>query len=108
MAAVTTLEDVLHTLGIKTSAHVERAYLAAESVVAQSCVWPQTDETTGGPLAAPDALVQAVVLRTARYLARRNSPDGIVGVGEFGPVRVTGTDRDIEELEKPYRRVVFG
>ncbi|MDO5534372.1 MAG: hypothetical protein Q4F65_06955 [Propionibacteriaceae bacterium] len=106
-ATVTSLETVLAALGVSTSPHVEAAYAAAEDAVASLCVWPQVDEG-GEPIAAPGALVQAVALRTNRLLARRNSPDGIVGVGEFGPVRVSAVDRDIEELEKPYRRVVFG
>ncbi|WP_041707505.1 hypothetical protein [Acidipropionibacterium acidipropionici] len=56
----------------------------------------------------PEDLVQAVRLLTARYLARRNSPDGFLGMGEFGPARVPINDRDVNSLIAPYRRVVFG
>jgi hypothetical protein len=56
----------------------------------------------------PGDLVKAVSLLTARYLARRNSPDGFIGMGEFGPARVPINDRDVNSLIAPYRRVVFG
>lgn len=57
---------------------------------------------------APATLGQAVRLLTARYYARRNSPDGFLGMGEFGPARVSTVDRDVEALIGPYRPVVFG
>lgn len=100
MANVTSYEHVLSVLGTDDTAKAEQAYLAAEAAVSKRCRWSGD--------AAPDDLVQAVVLRTARLLARHNSPDGIVGVSEFGPVRVASVDRDITDLEGPYRRVVFG
>ncbi|GAB3750056.1 head-tail connector protein [Microlunatus parietis] len=57
---------------------------------------------------APASLGQAVRQLTARYFARRNSPDGFLGMGEFGPARVPTVDRDVESLIGPYRPVVFG
>lgn len=107
MAAVTTVEHVLSVLGIKPSPQAQQAYASAEAAVAKSCRWPATD-AAGEEHDAPADLVQAVVLRTARYLARRNSPEGVVGVNEFGPVRISTVDRDIEDLEAPWRPVVFG
>ena len=90
---------------------VERArvaWAAAEGYIASRCSWPAYD-TDGRALPAPAALVQAVRLLTARYLARHNSPDGLAAAGgELGPVRVAGTDRDVEALIGPYRRVVIG
>lgn len=78
-------------------------HIAAESYVASRCQWvPDADGH------APGDLVQAVRLLVARYLARRNSPDGFVGMSEFGPARIATVDRDIESLIAPYRRVVFG
>lgn len=55
-----------------------------------------------------DGLVTATFLRVDRLRARRNSPDGIVGFGEFGPARVSGADPDVVDLEAPYRPFVFG
>lgn len=60
------------------------------------------------PDPVPGDLAMAVFLMTARYLARRNSPDGMVGMGEFGPARIGALERDAEALLGPYRRVVFG
>lgn len=97
---VTTYQHVRDVLGVKDSPEAQAAYAAAEAAVAARCRWSGDQ--------APADLAQAIVLRTARLLARRNSPDGIVGVGEFGPVRIASVDRDINELEAPYRRVVFG
>lgn len=51
---------------------------------------------------------QAVRLMVARHLARRNSPDGTLGMSEFGVGRIATVDRDIEQLLAPYRRVAFG
>lgn len=105
MTKVTTLEHVAAALGVdKDLEHVAQAYKAAEGAVASLCRWP-SDQPSIEP---PEALIQSVILRTARYLARRDTPTGVLGVGEFGPVRIAAVDRDIEELEGPWRRVVFG
>jgi len=107
VSPVTSSQHVAAVLGVTSTADFEQDYRSAEAVVAKTCRWPSVD-AEGMPLNPPEDLVQAVVLRTARYLARRNSPTGVVGVGEFGPVRITSVDRDIEELEQPWRMVVFG
>jgi len=107
MAEVTTLTHVLTVLGVTDSEHVRQAYRSAEAAQAAGCRWSELD-ATGMPLFPPEDLIEAVVLRTARYLARRESPSGVIGVGEFGPVRISSIDRDIEELEAPYRVVRFG
>lgn len=62
----------------------------------------------GSPMQPPAAIVQAVKLLVARYLARRNSADGIVGMSELGPMRITSVDRDVEALIQPFRPAVFG
>ena len=56
----------------------------------------------------PADLQQAVRLLVARHIARRNSPDGTLGMSEFGVGRIATVDRDIEAMLAPYRRVVFG
>jgi hypothetical protein len=100
---VTTEQAALAPLGagvagldaaVKTS-----AYEAAEAYVAARCRWVAP---------APAALVQAVSLLTARYLERRNSPSGVLGGGDFGVVRVSGSDRDVDALLAPYRKLVMG
>ena len=104
MPDVTTLEYV-HGQLIKQpgtpDAAFETDYKAAEAYVQARCRWAD-----GSPV--PDDLVKAVVLLTARYQVRRKSPDGFVGMGEFGPARIATVDRDVTALIGPYRPVVFG
>ncbi len=76
----------------------DAAWNAAERYVAERVTVP-------GGTPAPADLVQAINLLTARYLARRNSPDGMVGMGELGPARVTIADRDVERLIDPWRNI---
>ncbi len=99
--AITSLAHVVAVLhlGDPSDPTLASSYAAAEGQVAQACRVPP------GP--APDALVMAVVLRTARLLARRDSPTGILGVGEFGPVRLARIDQDVESLEAPWRKLAF-
>lgn len=82
-----------------------RAYLAAESYVLDRCEWPGQDNEPSE--AAPGSLVLAVCLMTARFLARRNSPDGVVGFEEIGVMALPGTDRDVERCMAPWRKVVL-
>lgn len=83
---------------------LSQAHLAADRWVSQRV---EVHAPPGEP-ETPDDLVLAVCLLTARYLARRSSPDGFVGMGEFGPARVARIDQDVESLIGPYRPVVFG
>lgn len=59
--------------------------------------------TAGGDGYYTDDLRLAVFLRTARYLARRNSPEGLVGFADFGLAQVALSDRDVAQLESPYQ-----
>jgi hypothetical protein len=56
-------------------------------------------------------LREAVFLRTQRLAARRNSPEGVVGLsgagGDFVAARVPSFDNDVLHLEGPYRRQVI-
>jgi hypothetical protein len=55
----------------------------------------------------PDDLRLACFMRTARWLARRSSPEGLVGFGDFGPAQVPYTDRDVQTLEANFRPPVI-
>lgn len=56
----------------------------------------------------PD-LYQAVLRRCARHLAARGVPLGMTGgEAEFGPARLSSFDGEIDRLEGPHRRLVFG
>jgi hypothetical protein len=89
------------------AAVVTSAYQAAEAYVAARCAW-RTYAADGSLMDPPDALVTAVTLLTARYLERRNTPSGVLGSGDFGVVRVSGSDRDVDALIAPWRKRVLG
>jgi len=40
----------------------------------------------------------ACVMHAARYYKRKDSPEGVAGFGEFGPVRVSSFDPDVERI----------
>lgn len=119
MATITTLQDVATFCGNGADTdEVRAAWLAAEQYVADRCRWvpvpqvtddglPKVDDEGEPVLGAPASLVQAVKLQAARYLARRRSPDGLVGMGtELGPSRIPITDRDVQDAMGSYRMVV--
>lgn len=64
-------------------------------------------EPYGFTSAVPGELEQAVVLLTARYLARVNSVEGLVSMGDQAAY-LPSQDRDVASLIEPYRPVVFG
>lgn len=95
---ITTLEQVKAWLGSPNldEGLIADAWLAAEAYVQERTQYDWL-------LNVPDSLVQAVDLLTARYLARRNSPDGMVGLGDLGPAQVPYSDIDVERLINPWR-----
>lgn len=62
-----------------------------------------------GDAVMTDDLREAIFLRTQRLAARRNSPEGIVGLsgvgGDFTAVRVPAFDGDIAALEAAHRKI---
>lgn len=101
---ITTKESVKTWLGNPPKlddAVLTDAWNAAEAYVAGRCSWEGQD--VDPPVPAPADLVQAVNLLTARYLARRNTPDGLVGLGELGAAQVSFSDVDVERLMNPWR-----
>lgn len=57
----------------------------------------------------PDDMTEAVLLVTQRLAARRNSPEGVVGIsgagGDFVSARVPFSDPDVMQLLGPYRNI---
>lgn len=98
MAQAPTVGEVIAWLGIKPSPAddlaVGEGLAAAVAAQAEICTVPD-------PLT--DDLRLALLLRTARYVARRASPEMVAGFSEFGPVRIARIDADIDALEQPYR-----
>lgn len=57
---------------------------------------PDTDPPV--PVPVPDDVHQAGLLLVNRLMARRNSPDGVVGVSDMGTARIASYDADINML----------
>lgn len=61
-----------------------------------------------GYSAVPTEIAEACMLQTSHIFRRKDSPDGIAGVNEFGVVRVTGgLDADARMLCEAYRKIVW-
>lgn len=57
----------------------------------------------------PDGLVQATKIQGARVLKRKEAPEGILGLNQFGVLRVAGKpDPDVMDLVRPYRLRTVG
>jgi hypothetical protein len=56
----------------------------------------------------PDQIKEACLLRAARLFKRRESPDGTVGAGDFGVIRVGRYDPDYDGLIQPFVIHGFG
>lgn len=52
--------------------------------------------------AVPDAIAQAAALLAARLYRRKDSPQGVLGSAEWGAVRVSRFDPDVEALITPF------
>jgi hypothetical protein len=107
-----TLADLKAFLGLEASdtqddaalqESLDAALAAQRQVVAYPC------DGFGDPTFTHD-LVLAVLLRSQRYVARRNSPEGIVGLsgagGDFVGARIPSYDTDVSHLEGPFLKVV--
>jgi hypothetical protein len=57
--------------------------------------------------AVPDPVSYACRLKAARLVSRKDSPQGVAGFGDFGPVRVGREDVDVIGLLDPYREFVI-
>ena len=55
--------------------------------------------------AVPAEIKDATLLMAPRLFARKDSPTGVAGFGDYGVVRVTASDADVARLLSPYFRV---
>lgn len=62
--------------------------VAAEARVTAKWGWP----------AVPNKVKQATLLEAMRLYKRKESPEGVLGVAEWGPLRVSRVDPDVEKL----------
>lgn len=56
----------------------------------------------------PDDVAEACLLKAARLYKRRDSANGVAGFNDFGVVRISSRDPDIQELLGPYRKLHAG
>ena len=56
-----------------------------------------------GWAAVPDPVKQATLMLASRMFGRKASPMGVIGVGDFGPVRISRSDPDVAALLEEYR-----
>jgi hypothetical protein len=66
------------------------------------------DPDTGAPEPVPHRIHQAGLLLANRLMARRNSPDGVVGVSDMGTARILSYDADINALISTKEEMVLG
>jgi hypothetical protein len=52
--------------------------------------------------AVPDAIAEAAKLQAVRLFRRKDSPEGVMASAEWGAVRVSRIDPDVEALVRPY------
>src|SRR4051812_23177878 len=111
MADAPTLDDLKAWLGLAPEDETDDAMLQQSldaSVVAQGRVCALPTDQFGAPTYDED-LVEALLLRSQRLAARRNSPEGVVGLsgtgGDFTAARVPSYDADIDSLEGPFRKI---
>lgn len=58
--------------------------------------------------AIPNPVVQALLIKASRLFHRKDSPQGVAGFGDFGPVRLSRSeDGDVVNLLDPYRWLVL-
>jgi hypothetical protein len=105
-----TLDDLKAWLGLEASDAADDVVLQQSldaALTAQASVVRYPVDEFGVEVVFDPALTNAVYLRAQRLAARRNSPEGIVGLsgtgGDFTAARVPAYDADVAALEAPYR-----
>lgn len=108
-----TLDDVRAWLGLEADDTADDIVLqeSLDAALASQARVVRYPVDAFGEVEFSDDLREAVYLRTQRYAARRNSPEGVVGLagagGDFVAARVPSFDTDVLHLEGPYRRQVI-
>jgi hypothetical protein len=111
MNGAPTLDDVKGWLGLDETDTLDDVVLQESldaSLAAQARVVAYPADAFGDTSFSDD-LREAVFLRTQRLAARRNSPEGVVGLtgagGDFVSARVPSYDNDVLHLEGPYLKI---
>lgn len=83
---------------------------AEKTVQLQLCIdtaVDDIDERCWLPSPWPTKVKTAVLMQAARYYKRKGSPEGVAGFNDFGVVRVSTLDPDVEKLVGRYLKVEF-
>ncbi len=87
----------LRAVGTKTFPWLINTWLTHLDRIQITALW-------GWPVAVPSDVVQATYIKAARLFHRKDSPQGIAGFNDFGPVRLSrGEDGDVMSLLDGYR-----
>ncbi len=82
----------LRAVGTKTFPWLINTWLTHLDRIQITALW-------GWPVAVPSDVVQGTLIKAARLYMRKDSVAGVVGFGEFGPVRLSrGEDSDVMSL----------
>lgn len=100
-----TATDLTTFMGITSSdaglaTTVDQAVAATNSIIVKRCVPDLPDPW-------PDEVTFAALEQGARLVKRRASPEGVAGMGDFGPVRISVMDPDIEAQLGPWLWLSF-
>jgi hypothetical protein len=98
----------IDTLDTADDVAIQEASDAAAQAIELRAPKGFTVDGDGLPLHVPPMLIEAGRLLTNRLMARRNSPDGIVGVSDMGTATVLSYDTDINANVSPWSEMVLG
>lgn len=91
---------------------ISRGRPVTEIVMIGSC-WPRfagsrvrVTAKFGWP-SVPNNIMSACLLMSMRLWKRKDSPEGVIGSAEWGAIRVSRFDSDVENLLAPYRKAGF-
>ena len=103
--AAPSIDDVRKWAGVSLTSITDdqlQQVLDSELSLQAACCRIPPDDTR------PAALDQAIYRRCARQVAARSLPLGYLNdVAEFGPVKLSSYDAEVERLEAPYRVVAI-
>ena len=105
------LEEVRRWLSLPATSlqdeDLTRVLEAEADLQAEACHLPV--DASGEFYAPTAAHTQALYRRVGREVAAKSLPLGVMGAdSEYGPSRLSRWDAEIDRLEGPSRRVVFG
>ena len=102
-----TLEQARHWMDDLTTEQLSEADLQT-IVSGENRAQARICRDCADPAGRPEDLVEALYRRYARAVAARGVPLGTVNSEAWGPSRLLAFDGEIERLEGPARKFVFG